>query len=222
VALREEVRAIRAGLRDKNVVVARTGIGKANAEKRTATLIESESPRVIIATGFAGGLKPGLSPGDVFVASEVCEADNASARWATPPHLLELADSVPLDGREIHVGRLVTVDKVASSCQDKRELCRRAGADAVDMESSGILRVAAERQVPVICVRAILDEVDFELPFDFGKIFTPEGRPRLLGALGAIAERPGGVAKLLPLRTRARAAAKSLGILVPRWVEALT
>ena len=62
----------------------------------------------------------------------------------------------------------------------------------------------------------------FELPFDFGKILTPEGRPRLLGTLGAIAERPGGIAKLLPLRTRARAAARSLGILVPRLIEALT
>ena len=89
-------------------------------------------------------------------------------------------------------------------------------------ESSRDARERCLHATRVICVRAILDEVDFELPFDFGKIFTPEGRPRLLGALGAIAERPGGVAKLLPLRTRARAAAKSLGILVPRWVEALT
>ena len=222
VALREEVRAIRAGLHGKNAVITRTGIGKKNAETRTAALIESAGPSVILAAGFAGGLDPRLTPGDVFVASEVHDAEDSGAQWSAPHQLMELAAELSLSDHEIHFGKLVTVEKVMGSSQKKQALRARTGAAAVDMESSGILRVAAEKKVPVLCVRTILDEVDFELPFDFGKILTPEGRPRLLETIGAIAEQPGRVAKLLPLRTRARTAAKSLGVFLPRLVEALT
>lgn len=252
-ALREELRAIHPHLRQarlvrygalrywtatlwgRNVVVARTGIGWKNASAKCALLIEAAHPLFLIATGFAGGLRPGLRAGDILVAREVCEfleEPSSSAKrepsslWRAPKNFLDAAESLatPLKttGQELKLGRLVTVGRVLSKSSEKEKLGAMLEADAADMESSGMLKVTSEQELPAICVRAILDEWDLDLPFDFGKIVGPDGTPRLFGALQAFAERPGGVFKLLDLRTRALKAIKSLEVFIPKLVEVLT
>lgn len=222
VALREEMRAIEPTLRGRNVVIARTGIGKANALQRCAEFLDEAKPALVIATGFAGGLRPGLAAGDVIVASRILEHGDAGAEWTAPEPLLAVARVMRVDLHEVRTGTLVTVATALASAHAKREVAEATGADAVDMESSGVLEAAGARGIPVLCIRAILDESGFELPFDFGKILTPDGRLRLREAAGAIASNPAGLAKLLPLRARAQAAARSLAEIIPRLVEALS
>jgi adenosylhomocysteine nucleosidase len=222
VALGEEMRAIEPVLRGRNVVLARTGIGKKNAREKTAAFLESAKPGLVIATGFAGGLRPGLAAGDVIVASRVVELGREGASWTAPEPLLAACRGLRIAGHEVRSATLLTVAKVLGSAQAKRTAAEETGADAVDMESSGVLEAADALRVPVLCVRAILDESGFELPFDFGKILTPDGKPRLGESLRAIAANPAGLAKLLPLRARAQEASRSLAEIIPKIVEALS
>ena len=62
-------------LAGRDVVLARTGIGKVNAAVATALLIEHYAPREVIFTGIAGGLGPDLLPGDIVVATAVVHHD---------------------------------------------------------------------------------------------------------------------------------------------------
>ena len=57
------------------VVLVKAGIGKVNAARCTQLLINRFSPSAIVNTGIAGGLAPGLSVGDVVVATGVLQHD---------------------------------------------------------------------------------------------------------------------------------------------------
>src|SRR4029079_1536835 len=80
-----------------------------------------------------GGLHAMTRPGDVVVASELVDADGHTTRPlpGAPP----VAAALRRDGLTVHVGRLVSSDRlVHGSARDR--LADRSGALAVDMESA--------------------------------------------------------------------------------------
>ncbi|MBI4601223.1 MAG: hypothetical protein HY721_04600 [Planctomycetes bacterium] len=225
VALREEERAIEPGLAGLRAEIARTGIGKRNARERTEAFADRVKPAIVVVTGFAGALRPGLEPGAIVVAAEVREASVPEARWPAPQELLEKASRLSFADASVPTvttGTLVTADRVLSSAEAKRRLGEDLAADAVDIETSGALRALAERGVPALCVRAIVDEADYDLPLDFGKILGPDGRFGKVRTLGALLLRPAALPGLFELRARVQAAERALGAFVPRLVEALS
>ena len=70
--LRLEANAVRRGLREPTSRVRRTGMGAAKAARIVA---ESKPPSFgpMIVMGTAAGVDPDLKPGDLVVASEVCD-----------------------------------------------------------------------------------------------------------------------------------------------------
>jgi adenosylhomocysteine nucleosidase len=208
---------------DSDIIALRTGMGARNAGSKATELIELARPQLMIAMGFCGGLRPGLSAGDVVVASEVHELRDVAQEgprgpsWRAPPELLAASRRVTLpqadagDPKRVLTGKLVTVPSVFRKPEEKRALGEALGVDVLDMESSAVVLAAGTREVPALCVRALLDDVDCERPFDFGRILSPSGRLRPTGVLGEVAKRPSGLMKIPDLRTRERAEQASLG-----------
>jgi adenosylhomocysteine nucleosidase len=62
------------------VVVAETGIGKANAAMTTAFVLAHFRPTRVLFTGIAGGVNPDLQPGDIVLGRQVAHHDYG---WAT-------------------------------------------------------------------------------------------------------------------------------------------
>lgn len=220
VALREEMRAVEPGLRGLGATVRRLGIGKQNAERRASLLVAELEPRWILVCGFGGGLTAAASTGKVLVATEVLDEESGE-RWCPPAELLGRVREELRAFDDILEGRLVTVSRVLSTAADKTRMGETTGAQVVDMESAGVLRVARAAGIPTLCLRAVLDEHNFELPLDFGEILTPEGRPRVWKTARAIAARPSSLGRLLELRAKAQGAAAALGRVVPPVVGAL-
>lgn len=62
-------------LNGKKVVLAETGIGKANASIVTALIIKQFSPKAIIFTGVAGAVNPDLNQGDILIGKRLSYHD---------------------------------------------------------------------------------------------------------------------------------------------------
>lgn len=231
----------RGRIRGQEVLVARSGIGAARAEECAALLLGAGGPRLVVMVGFGGGLRADLRAGDLVVATEVveCGAVHLAAEsgpevagpevagpWASPPDLVAVLERLaPSPGGawpfRIVSGRIATVDRVVASAAAKRALGERLGALAVDMESGAVFRAAAARGIPALAVRSVLDDAEREIPFDFGRLLAPTGRPRPFRLFGALVREPGRIRDLVDLRARARTAAGTLAAYVPRLAEAL-
>jgi adenosylhomocysteine nucleosidase len=213
------------------VILLRTGMGTAAAAAKIETAIREFAPRAILSTGFCGVLRDGPGPGDIVIGTEVIDAaaepGSHAGAWAPHPRLLEAARGIAgnlasVPGiREIHEGRFLTVRSIAAKPAEKRSLGERHGAMAVDMESAGIARAAAAAGVPTLYIRAVVDDVDFEIPLDFGAFLTPDGRLKPLGALASILMKPSVVRALPDLRSRTARASEALARLAEVLIPAL-
>ncbi len=168
VAMRRELEPLLTGVRGQrvngveffeleNAVIAVGGIGR-NAARRAAEAVrQTYGPAVLISAGIAGALTPTLKVGDVVQGAEVVDAESG-ARFRTSG-----GDSV-----------IVSVSAV-SGPEEKRLLADRYRADVVDMESAAIAEVARERGIEFSAVKAISDELEFEMP-PVGRFVDSEGK----------------------------------------------
>ncbi len=230
---RESLRYTVGLLGGNTLAICRTGIGRQNAAGKSRALLRHVQPGALLVTGFAGGLAAGWTTGDCLIASRVTDVPDRGAEspfgglaaaellsWEPPASLLDRALSLSSEHR-VRSGHLVSVERVLRTAGEKAAIGTALEAHAVDMESSGVLSVAAEAGVPTLCVRVILDDQDFELPLDFGKIMTPEGDLDRLKTLVAVGTRPHTWSRLAELRRRAMAASRVLETAVPRILDTL-
>jgi adenosylhomocysteine nucleosidase len=129
-----------------DVRLMRSGMGAAHAAKAAQWLTAEFKPELLISAGFAGGLKAQHRPGEVLVCGKVIDEQSG-----------EIFSGAA--GESI----LVTCGGVLSG-EDKRRLAAQHDADAVDMEAAAVARVAHEKGIAFAAVKAISDEMDFEMP----------------------------------------------------------
>ena len=117
--LRVEARALRRGLRraggDGSRVI-RTGYGPGRSGRRAADIGASSFGMMAVA-GVAGGLVPGLEPGDLVVATEV---GGAGAPAVACPSAPLLAGELRRAGLRARTGKIVTVDHLADGADRAR------------------------------------------------------------------------------------------------------
>jgi len=122
------------------------GIGYEAGKRAAEAVIEYAKPSYLIATGLAGGLKPEWTLGRTMVAAEV--VDEATGRRFKTAY----GEGTVVSSREI------------ARAAKKRELASRFAADLVDMEGAAVAEVAEAHGLPFLVVKAVSDEMDFELP----------------------------------------------------------
>jgi adenosylhomocysteine nucleosidase len=209
--------AIRGGLAGHTVVVIRSGAGRDRAAHATQALLAGHRPTLVISAGFAGGLDRRLRRGDILVASDVVDESGERLeieRTIDPAKLPE--------PKRVHVGRLVTVDRVIRTPRDKAAVGQKHQALAVDMESLAVVRVCRAQQVPVLVVRAVSDTVDDTLPADVERLVNQKTPAARWGAaLGAMINRPGSVKDMLALKESALEATDRLARALARIVKDL-
>ena len=68
-------------LKDKKVIVVRSGVGKVNAAICTQILVDDYKVEVIINTGMAGSLKNEINIGDIVISKEAMYHDVDATVW---------------------------------------------------------------------------------------------------------------------------------------------
>jgi adenosylhomocysteine nucleosidase len=210
--------AVRGGLQGRPVVVVRSGVGRKLAARATEALLAGHKPQLVISAGFAGALDKRLCRADVILARDVVDAEGRSLPI---PGLVDPA-RLPQPQR-VHVGRLVTVDRIVRLPNEKEALGQKHQALAVDMESLAVVEVCLSHGVPVLVVRAVSDTVDQAIPPDVERLLDQKSAAGRWGAaLGAAINRPGSVKDMLQLKENALLATDRLAAVLSAIVIQLT
>ena len=117
----------------------------------------------------------------------------------------------PQYGRAHHIGVVCSIDHVAQSAAEKRQL-RAGGASAVEMEAGGVAARAAAHGLPFYCVRVVTDLAGEEMANDFNAALRPDGHFATMRILQSALRHPlTRLPELLRLRSRCVRAARALG-----------
>jgi adenosylhomocysteine nucleosidase len=193
--------ARRAELRGLLVVLVANGAGPALAGEACEVAWMKHKADALVSTGFCGALDPALHAGEVFVATGV----------DAPGMGLKLEARTPECARPHSTGRLVSVDRVVQTVEEKKAL-RDSGALAVEMEAAAVGLRARVWGVPFYCVRSVTDLAEESFQLDLNAARGEDGRISVARILGAAVRRPHQmVPELCTFYRRSRLASRELG-----------
>ena len=139
-----------------HAVVIISGIGPEGARAAAEAIIAQHSPDLLISAGVAGALVPELHVGETIFPTTVIDTQDGS-RHETAIH------DAPLGKTPFARTILASYPEIASASH-KQQLAKSYGAHAVDMEAAAVARAAQVHSLPFLAIKAISDELDFELP----------------------------------------------------------
>ena len=131
------------------------GIGADSARRAAEAIIVNYSPELLISAGVAGALVSELHIGDTVFPAVAIDACDGSR------HETSIRDAA-LGKSPLARTVLVSSANVAGAVQ-KRQLAKSYGAHVVDMEAAAVARAAQFHNLPFVAIKAISDDVDFEL-----------------------------------------------------------
>lgn len=168
---------------DKEIVLLKSGIGKANAAMATTILHERYQPEFIINTGSAGGFLKDLEVGDVVISDYVVHHDvdatafeyeygqvpGMPAMFAANQELIDLAEAV---NRELNINSaigIIATGDVFMSDPHRVEMVRQQFPKmlAAEMEAAAIAQVCHQYNTPFVVIRALSDIAGKESSISF-------------------------------------------------------
>jgi adenosylhomocysteine nucleosidase len=217
VALEAEARTLGTAVRRHDglsaladgTLLAVGGMGGHLAAAAARSLIDAGAT-ALMSFGLAGGLDPALGAGSVVLPTEVISL--GGARFSTAVAWREQVSAAIAKNRPVAAGSLLTSTRPMDAIVDKARAFREMGAVAVDMESAAIAEIAAEHRLPFIAVRVIVDTATDVLP-PLVVAASRAGQIRIWPLIGGLIMAPSGLAALIRLAQRYRAATCSLAAL---------
>ena len=194
------------------VSILQTGIGHERAARALRWIERRLRPDAVLSTGCAGGLAPGLAPGEVIVCDDVIAPDGralpTSGAWQGRYAAAAAAAALPA-----RRGKILSSPGIVTATTDKRRLAADGGALAVEMEAAAISGWAVEVGAQFAAARVILDSAEMPIAPDVAALVTAGGglSPRRL--LGALARRPSVVRELFAIGRAARSCRAALSAL---------
>jgi nucleoside phosphorylase len=197
------------------VWVILTGIGIKSFDFAVASCLKAAGVSLILSSGLAGSLKREYAPEEIIVPKKVGTQRDASG-ILLPTGPVSFAES---RGAKV-IATLLTSDHIIGTQEEKNRLA--IFGEAVDMESFHVASAFTDEAVPVAVIRAISDGSEEDLPIDFTKCLTPDGRVRPGALLKELLEHPAQVPELIRFGRQSRSAARKLSSFLDSFILALT
>ena len=185
-----------------------SGMGSERITKGVQVLLDSGVDS-LISFGTAGALQPDFIPGVVVVPKKIIGRDMETYDMTADWHarvMKNLADA-PMS---IHTGNLVHSDSVLSTSKDKSLLHNKCGAVAVDMESAVIAAMAIGKGVPVLAIRAVVDDAAMSIAGSVLNHSDIYGNMNIAGLLFSLLKHPGDIPDFIRLVKGFRSASANL------------
>ncbi|NFW00755.1 5'-methylthioadenosine/S-adenosylhomocysteine nucleosidase [Staphylococcus aureus] len=170
-------------LKDREVVITQSGIGKVNAAISTTLLINKFKPDIIINTGSAGDLDESLNVGDVLISDDVKYHDADATAFgyeygqvpqmpvafqSSKPLIEKVSQVVQQQQLTAKVGLIVSGDSFIGSVEQRQKIKKAfPNAMAVEMEATAIAQTCYQFNVPFVVVRAVSDLANGEAEMSF-------------------------------------------------------
>jgi adenosylhomocysteine nucleosidase len=181
------------------VMLAANGAGGKRAAAAVEACLENFRAEAVVSTGFCGALEAQLGIGDIVTGTAI------STGLGTFPALQ------PASRRQHHMGVVCSIDHIAQTAAEKREL-RAGGGSAVEMEAGGVAERAQTRNLPFYCVRVVTDLAEEDLQNDFNRALRPDGHFVTISILRGTLQNPlVRLPELFRLRNRCIQASLALG-----------
>jgi adenosylhomocysteine nucleosidase len=191
--------ATRGEIGSRSVTIFHTGVGRRITEKGLTEFLDQHSFKILISSGFAGGVNSDLNAGDLFMADNISDVE-----------LLTVAE-VALTTRRPHRGKLLTSSGIIHSTAKRIELARERAADAIDMESDVVAQTCAERGVRMLSLRVISDTANEPFPAPPSVLFDVERQKTPLASLAShLLANPGAIPRLIRFNRQIRQARENL------------
>lgn len=225
---------VRFGMKGRDLLLARTGVGPDNAATAARRLFEETPIAAALSIGVAGGLSPQLRTGDLIVGDRTIlrrnsgqvlygEKDSRLESFPCDPGLQDAAMTVIRRWGSRHcLGSILTVDRIVLTANEKRQLAAESGAIALDMESAAVASAASAYSVPFLAIRGVLDPVHEDLAIGFDQFLDTEGEPHLSRLMRYLITHPFTLPTLVGLGLRTKAICARLGPLLQELSSTLS
>lgn len=170
-------------IHNKEVVVAKCGIGKVFASICAQTMILNFNPEYIINTGVAGTLTNELCVGDIAISESVVEHDMDTSPLGDPvglisginvinfnadAHLISTVQAVLNENNfNYKTGVIASGDQFIATKAQKEIIIKNFDAIACEMEGGSIGHTCFVNNVKFIVIRAISDSADDSSAMDY-------------------------------------------------------
>jgi len=172
----------------KQIVVAKSGVGKVNAAMCAQAMIISFPVAAVINLGVAGAISSELNIGDAVVSRDLVQHDMRTSAFGgyalgQVPGLDVVAFSADAalvksallacetvfsgSSHNAYCGTIATGDQFVDSALTKQEIRDNFGAFCVEMEGAAIAQVCYLNHIPFVAIRAISDKADGSAETDF-------------------------------------------------------
>jgi adenosylhomocysteine nucleosidase len=210
----EGLHGLHGRLGEADLTLIATGMGTTRARETARRALEAfPGTKLVISAGVAGALSEGLRPGDLVVADRLMlggrESSSAAHILPLDPGQVRAAEqALRAAGLRFATGAMLTAGRVLADGAAKRVAKEQSGAIAVDMESAVLGLEAAAHGMPFVCVRAVLDAIDDEIPA--AELGGADGQVRPLAAASFLVRHPATLLKLPRLMRNLSRATASL------------
>jgi len=152
----------------------RSGIGAENAAVAAGWLVD-RGVTALAVVGVSGGLDPELRIGDLMIPEIVVQAEHGGNRVIDESLADPICSLLMSEGITVHRGILLTDTNPALTPREKSALFLKYGAQAVDMESASVFRMAHDKNLPFLVIRSICDTATTDIPVKLFQSLNPMG-----------------------------------------------
>lgn len=193
-----------------SVLVALAGTGPHNAQA-AALLLIAQGATQLISWGCAAALNESLRSGDLTLATSLINAEEPQTEALEITRAWQSHCQKQLGATSaIHTGPLASSKAIITTSEHKKRLHTTTGANALDMESMAVAKVAKQHGYPFIAIRAIADPVNMNLPCAISAAINTDGEVVLSRLLRYLARHPTELFGLITVGLQFNAARKTL------------
>jgi adenosylhomocysteine nucleosidase len=203
------LRGVRFRSADHDCVLVTSGMGVRRAATATRALIAAVQPDCLLSFGIAGTVQQDLKIGDTILAVQNCSLEMGELSPFQPLAALSAESQRSVEQALGSLGTRFVQGTAVTTRGSQLVLQRSQGLHnpVLEMETAGILQVAAENKIPLIVLRSVSDDPCSPIPFDLETVMDDEYNFRPGRLLLQILKRPGILFRSRQMITNSRLAA---------------